>query len=262
MKNLESIAKLLIAAILAVACSHSSKNQSENAAENSSDEISLKADRTEYDQMRKDIPSEVRKENDELAGLLQLLRRPDGEYEKPEKIRERFNKIMREKRERMDKQFRREREDFGRLEKDQREEMTERQKKERDDFLGDKPSSEAKKKFFEKQQDKRGRFYEDAREKRRSFEAQISTRRRDFEDYVREKTNLFNQEYRNYQKEYEERMKGEDLKRRTEQKAKTLPKAPVSQPDLSGSTQMSDQETQSEFDQIPKNGTQLGTEDN
>lgn len=254
MKKLSVVAVSLFAIVALNSCA--SKQHSKG--EYSKEEVSLKADRSEYDQLRKDMPAEVKKENDELAGILQLLRNPQGDYEKPERIREKFNKIMRDKRSRMDKQLREEREDFSRLEKEQREEFTENQKKEKDDFLDDKPSSEARKRFFDKQQTKRARFYDDSREKRRSFEAQISTRRKDFEDYVREKTNLFNQEYRNYQREYDERMKGEDLKRRTEKKGK----ASGTQPDLSGSTDMSTPSTTNEFNEIPQEGTQLGTEGN
>ena len=251
--------KLILLLVLAtVGCSHSIKNSDAK----SKDEVSLKADRSNFDDLRKDMSPQARKENDELAGLLQILRKPEGEYEKPEKIRERFNKIMRDRRSRNDKQFRIEREDFNRLEKDEREEFTAKQKDEREDFNKGKPSSEARRRFSDKQEQKRTSFYEDSREKRRTFEAQISTRRKDYEDFVREKTNLFNQEYRNYQKEFDERMKGEDLKRRAEKKGATLSRPPVSQPDLSGSTQMNENEpTQNEFNEIPQGGSQLGTED-
>lgn len=244
------MSKILLAfiSLAIVACSNASKRSAESS---NSDEVSLKADRSEFDQLRKDMPAEVRKENDELAGILQLLRNPNGEYERPEKIRERFSKIMRDKRERNDKQFRHEREDYNRLEKDKRAEFTETQKSEKEDFLGDKPSSEKRKRFFDRQEEKRARFYDDSREKRRSFEAEISTRRRNFEDYNREKTNLFNAELRNYQKEFDERRKGEDLKKRMEQKgaSTSAPKSqPVSQPNLSGPT---GDEPSDEFNQMP-----------
>lgn len=227
---------LLCLAILSLcACQNSSKKTS--YSEND-EEVSLKADRSNFDDLRKDMSPEAKKENDELAGILQLLRNPDGNYEAPEKVRERFNKILRDKRTRQDKQFRTEREDFNRLEKDKREEFTESQKSEREDFLSDKPTSEKRKRFFDKQEEKRSRFYDDARERRRTFEDQISTRRRNFEDYVREKTNLFNQEYRNYQKEYDEHRKGEDLKKRMGEKASTMKRqgTPVPQPNNSGPT--------------------------
>lgn len=246
------MSKILVAFLIlsVVSCSNAKKRADDSSS--SSDEISLKADRSEFDELRKDMPAEVRKENDELAGILQLLRNPNGEYERPEKIRERFSKIMRDKRERNDKQFRQEREDFNRLEKDKRAEFTENQKSEKEDFLGDKPTSEKRKRFFDKQEEKRSRFYDDAREKRRSFEAEISTRRRNFEDYVREKTNLFNAELRNYQKEYDERRKGEDLKRRMEQKGSSARPPVVGQPNLSGPTDNTPATSaEDEFSQMP-----------
>ena len=243
---------LSLISLTVISCANQSKNGAEST---SAAEVSLKADRSEFDELRKDMPPEVRKENDELAGILQMLRNPNGEYERPERIRERFSKIMRDKRSRNDKQFRQEREDFNRLEKDKREEFTETQKSEKEDFLGDKPSSEKRKRFFDKQEEKRSCFYDDAREKRRSFEAEISTRRRNFEDYVREKTNLFNAELRNYQKEYDERRKGEDLKRRIEQKGSTT-KPPVGQPNLSGSTDNGDFEPMPQESQKIESGDQ------
>lgn len=247
----------ILISLALVGCAHSSKQSS------SSDEVSLKADRSEFDDLRKNMPPEVRKENDELAGVLQLLRSPEGNYQAPEKIREKFDSIMRAKRERQDKQYRVEREDFNRLQKDQREEFTENQKKERDSFYKDKPSSEARSRFSDKQEEKRSRFYDEAREKRRTFEDQISTRRRDFEDYLREKTNLFNQEYRNYQKEYDEHRKGEDLKKRMQQKGASTnsTKAPVAQPNNSGSTDNDVpndlEQYNDEFKQIPMDTKKL-----
>ena len=61
---------MFILVISFVGCSNASKQSNESMSE----EVSLKADRSEYDQLRKDMPAEVRKENDELAGILQMLR--------------------------------------------------------------------------------------------------------------------------------------------------------------------------------------------
>lgn len=245
---------IILSLLTVVACQNPNKKDSAY-----SDEVSMKADRSKFDELRKDISPQARKENDELAGLLQILREPGSNFQEPEKIRERFNKIMRDKRERMDKQIREEREDYTRLEKDKREEFTENQKKEREDFLGDKPTSEKRSRFFDKQEEKRARFYDDSREKRRSFEDQISTRRKDFEDFVREKTNAFNQEYRAYQKEYDEHRKGEDLKKRMGEKATTMRKQPIAQPDNSGSTDPSVpndlEQLTNEYNQVPNSNT-------
>lgn len=238
--------------VLLSACAHF--GSSKNHQDSNSDEVSLKADRSEFDDLRKDEPPQVRKENDELAGLLQILRSPEGEYQAPERIREKFDKIMRDKRERMDRQIHDQRQKFDDSEKDKREEFTEKQKKERDDFLSDKPSSEKRDRFFDRQQEKRSRFYDDSRDRRSEFEENIHDRRKDFEDYLREKTNLFNQEYRNYQKEYDEYMKGQDLKK--EMQRKNTSRLSVPQPNLSGSTDQNvpndlDQLTE-EFKEIPK----------
>ena len=41
-------------------------------------EVSLNEDRTKLDKLRKEVPEDVKRDNDELAGLLALFHRKDG----------------------------------------------------------------------------------------------------------------------------------------------------------------------------------------
>ncbi|GEM_PF-3987690 len=181
-----------------------------------SSEISLAADRKELDQLRQEMPDDVKKQNDELALVLSFLK--DGD-EDPNKLRDRFQTALRKKREAVDKNHRRRREDFNRSEREAREKFTAEQKAGREDFLGRRRSSADQKRYLEGQEEKRRRFYADAQERRKDFEAQITEERRDFESLVREKTNFFNQEWRGYRERWTERKRLLDEKKRREAKA-------------------------------------------
>jgi hypothetical protein len=181
-----------------------------------SSEISLAADRKELDQLRQEMPDDVKKQNDELALVLSFLK--DGD-EDPNKLRDRFQAALRKKREAVDKNLRRRREDFNRSEREAREKFTAEQKAGREDFLGRRRSSADQKRYFDGQDEKRRRFHADAQERRKDFEAQIAEERRDFESLVREKTNFFNQEWRGYRERWTERKRLLDEKKRREARA-------------------------------------------
>lgn len=185
-------------------------------------EVSLAADRQELDQLRKDLPDDVKKQNDELALVLSFLK--DGD-EDPNKLRDRFQAALRKKRETVDKAQRRRREDFTRAEREARENFNANQKAEREDFLSGKRDSAARKKFFETQDEKRRRFYADSQERRKDFEAQVNEERRDFESLVREKTNFFTQEWRGYRERWTERKRLLEEKKRREASAASKARA-------------------------------------
>ncbi len=181
-----------------------------------SGEVSLAADRRELDELRRDLPDDVKRQNDELALVLSFLK--DGD-EDPNKLRDRFQSALRKKREAVDKSQRRRREDFSRSEREAREKFTTEQKSEREEFLSRKRESSARQKFFDQQDEKRRRFHADAQERRKDFEALITEERRDFESMVREKTNFFNQEWRGYRERWTERKRVLDEKKRREVRA-------------------------------------------
>lgn len=208
--------------LISVSCAGARKRQNagaDSAAPLVADEVSLKADRSQLSELRKDIPDEVQRENDELALVLNLMTNGD---EEPSKIRERFNKAVRDRRSKMDKDLRKKREDFSRDERRKREDTLKKFKDERDAFAKDKHSSDERKRFFEDQELKRKDFFADQSDKRKAFESEMLETRKNFEDYVREKTNRFNQEIRAYTSTYNERRKAESLKKQSERKAQEL----------------------------------------
>lgn len=180
------------------------------------DEVSLKADRSELAELRKGVPSEVRRENDELAFILGLMAKGD---EEPGKVRERFNTAVRKRREKTDQDLRKRREEFTRGERKSREDFLKNAREERARFVKTKVDSEGRNRFFGEQDRKRKEFFAGEQDRRKEFESDMSERRKTFEDYIRERTNHFNQEYRAYTTAFYERKSAEALKKRTESKA-------------------------------------------
>jgi ElaB/YqjD/DUF883 family membrane-anchored ribosome-binding protein len=212
-----------------VACSSSGRHADATHPTELSGEVSLAADRSQLSELRKDIPEDVKHENDELAGLLQLMVKSDGSnsMDEPSRVRERFDKIMRDKRSRVDKELQKMRDSFSKAETKSRETFGKEQKIERDRFMSKSHRiSDERKEFFDGQEDKRREYYSDQQDKRRDFEAHISDQRKNFEDYAREKAGDFNQEYRAYTKAYDERRKAESLKKDMKEKAQQMKMAP------------------------------------
>ncbi|MES2855719.1 MAG: hypothetical protein V4692_07645 [Bdellovibrionota bacterium] len=225
MKSTRGFLSLLVAASLLSACAVKSKRAELQDADDQpvgvADEMSLKADRTELDELRKDIPEDLKKENDELALVLSMMK--DG-TEEPGKVRDRFNTAVRKKREKSDKLMRKQREDFTKLERKTRDEFLKTQKSEREKFVdkAKKRSSDERRDFFNEQDTKRRDFFSNQSDSRREFESKITEDRKTFEDYVREQTNRFNQEHRAYSTGYYDRQKAEALKKRMDEKEKQI----------------------------------------
>jgi hypothetical protein len=249
----------ILSFISLVACGvtskHSTEDKKANAPVEVSDEVSLKADRSQYADMRKDISEEVKKENDELAIVLDMLTKGD---EEPNKIRDRFDKAIRSRRDKEDKILRKKRDDFTKNERKSRDEFLAKLKSDRDEFVKRKMTSEERKKMFDDQDTKRHEYFADEQDKRREFESDISENRKTFEDYAREKQNKFNSDLREYTTNYYERQKGLALKKRAEEKAKVLRDAEAKkQAEEANRDPLLD-----EFKQIPKTPpTQLGPQD-
>lgn len=212
-------------------------------------EVSLKEDRSQLDGMRQEVSEDVRRENDELALILGLMSKGD---EEPSKVRERFNKLLRGKREKTDREFRKARENYTDNERKKRDIFLRDLKAEREEFLKRKGlSPQERREFFSEQDNKRNTYFADERDKRKEFESEITEKRREFEDYWRERNNEFNQEHRTYTTAYYERRKALDLKKRTEEKAKE--KARRSGGPSAGATILpSDQDPMADFRNLPQ----------
>lgn len=176
-------------------------------------ETSLSEDRNELDELRKNIPEEKRRDNDELKEILFFT----GELkDPPHRVRDRFNQITRRLREKHRKEVSRIRTQFNKDEKSYRDQFYKKLKDERDEFLEKKVTREKRQKFFDEQDSKRREFQSDERDRRHQFTADLKMKEDDFNQSLRDKTNEFNQEYKNYVQRYTEHQKNLKLKKEKE----------------------------------------------
>ncbi len=223
--NIMSVASIVTTG-LALGIGACSSGPALNDYSSKSSEVSLAEDRSQLDALRKDLPSEKKIENDELAMLLNSLNPGTSETVLPSyQISERFSRIIRRKREEFQRGLKTERDDFTRNEKRSREKFLQDQKSARDGFNRSKKSSDDRRYFSEDQSQKRDAYFADSREKRMSFEEQIRTKQKDFDFLVRSKTTEFNELLKSYNAYIRER---EKIKKK-EQMVKSSPAAPANQ---------------------------------
>jgi hypothetical protein len=222
-RSLFTFASFILVSSVIISCATPNPDASaENTAARAGevpDEVSLKADRSEMDEARKNIPDSVKKENDEVAAILAMMSTPD---EEPSKVREKFNKALRTKRDKNDKILRTRREEFMKKQRTDREAFLKKTEQDRKAYLKDKHSQDDRKAFFDKQEDARKAFFADASDKMKDFESKLTEDRKTFEDYARERQNQFNAQLRAYSENFQERKNALEKKRRAEDKAREL----------------------------------------
>jgi hypothetical protein len=163
------------------------------------DEVSLKDDRRSVEELRKNIPEEKRKENDELKEILSMF---GTVKEEPSRIQDRYQRATQRMREKFHRDTERERQNFDRNEKKQRDDFNRKMTDEKDKFTNSKPSSEDRKRFFDDQEQKRRDFNEDERTKRDDFNRDAREKADDFNSTMHDKDQEFNDEYRAYNTRY------------------------------------------------------------
>lgn len=199
---------MLTFSLLVAACAHNPNKDREadrkTVEKELSGEMSLKADRDSLQNLRKEIPTDRQKANDELALYLQLMKQGT---EQPQMVRDRFTVLVQKKRTNYREKVRQLRDNYHRSEAKRRDEFLGEQKDKRDSYLKSKRTSEETRKFFAEQDQDRQKFFAEERTRRQAFEAEIDSQGRDFEAYMRDKNNEFNEQYRLYSKAYSERPK-------------------------------------------------------
>lgn len=200
-------------------CSSEEKSVSASPVE---DKYRISADREALADIRKEVPPETKKENDELAFVFQLM--SEMRYS-PSEVREKFNSAVRKKRDLFQKDMQKKRDEYNKNEKAQRDNFTQEQNLQRLEFKRERADRERTKDFYAKIEEQRKNFYSETRQKREEFEADVRVQRKDFEDYMRERNNEFNQEHRAYTKRFD------DVKKEKKEKKDlqtSMPSAPSS----------------------------------
>lgn len=194
--------RMLFTGTMVLMCGCASSSQADNDKGTLvEDKYSLRADREALESLRKDIPAEVRKENDEKAfmdGMMSDLSR------NPSEVRSRFSSVLNKKRDLFNKDMNKARETFNQEQRKEREAFTAEQGELRKSFSGKKVDAAERRAFFDDLDLKRKNFYANQKEKRDEFEAGSRDKRKDFDDYVKSKNDEFNQLHRDYTKRFEE----------------------------------------------------------
>jgi len=180
---------LSIYLVLLVGCASSTTENSAVDRPLVESDYLLKQDREEFDQLRSDVPEDIKLENDEKAYMDRLFTDP---LKKPSVIKERFNRFLSQKRDKFQKDQKLKRENFVKNERKQREEFVRELAKERENFKQQKVDKQKTKEFFDELDLKRKDFFSEQKEKRELFEAQIRDDRNNFSDYSKEKQSEFN----------------------------------------------------------------------
>lgn len=230
------------------------------------DEYSIKEDRSHLSELRKEIPQETQKKNDELAVVLDLMKELKLH---PSAIRSRFDRVVRKKRDRFNKKLRRERDAYNKDERKKRDAFLRDLKKKRAEFKKrdiKEKTREARNIFNQDYKEKRDDFFNDAKEKRIERESEWKIQRKEFYDYIKEKRNEFNDEMRSYNKRYYEYKDGKKLKQRMDKKAKRLERqkrmySPGDMFNTSGRRQNNSSQQSAESYNSPSQPLQAGEED-
>lgn len=210
--------------------------------ESSAQELSLKQDREALNELRKDIPEDVKRENDDLAFILKLF---DDKSRKPGRIRSQFNKIYNRTRKQKQREFKQERKEYTRAEKKRRKAYLSEAKKKRKAFLATDADKEAKKEFFADERTARRDFFSDEKEKRKDFESDIRARQKEFDNFLKDRRKDFDDRFRQFKKE-QKAIKDRERKRRASSKRG------AAMGDLSGQLTPENKQYLEDFKKIPK----------
>ena len=156
---------------------------------------SLTQDRSEFEKLRENIPAAKRKANDEKSLFSEWTL---GYRLAPNEVRERFDNLVRKKRDLFNQDITKSREDFSKIEKRNRDAVLKELETERNDFTKNKKSREEKAEFYTRSDDKRRNYFAEEREKKEEFESTVRDQRKNFEDYLKEKNLDFNSELKIY----------------------------------------------------------------
>lgn len=206
---------LVLVPLFLPGCSSKKKVQDGGSA----DEVSLRADRDQFKDLRKDIPLEEQIRNDELALILQSMNRPE---EDPYRIRDRFNTLVSRKREKFNKFIQKERDAFNSQQKTQRDQFLASLVEERKKWSSKKHISSETQEFYAKLEARRSQYNSEERDRRQDFEGTVRDRRSSFDENVRNITTKFNDEHRRYSQNYTEYRKAQELKKTSQKPGKAF----------------------------------------
>lgn len=216
--NKTSIGLIAASLVFLIACQSTNKTrvlEKENPVQLASEldeEVSLKSDREQLNELRKNVPEAQKESNDELAMDLELM----GKADRPaHEIRGKFQQKVRKLRQKFRDKSAEVRKKFRDVQKKQRDQFLKNLKAEREDFRKEKVEREATKEFFSKQDRERNEFFAMQKDQRKEFESEINQKSKDFHGNMRERIKQFDEQMRIYSKRKSEKER-EEKKRKKE----------------------------------------------
>lgn len=250
-KSLSRLGAVVILPVFVLGCGlvsarHANLNGSASSdttsiANSSSDaaDVSLKGDKGEIERLRKAIPEDRRKRNDDLKDVLQYF----GEVRlPPEEIQEKYDQMFERQRDQFNRLKEKEREQFDKQEQKDRDAFDKQQKAAREDFLNSHHSSDDRETFFNDQEAKRQDFNDTEHEKRDEFNTGWHERTDDFNSDVQDKRQEFQEQFREYSHRYnawqksleDKKQKQEDMDELRKEQRRTQPDAAAVNPLFNG----------------------------
>ena len=196
---------LITVSILISSCQSSQKTAHDNSTKALVDpKYSLAKDRSELEELRQAIPTDIKRANDEKALKAEWM----GELKfAPEVVREKMSHLVQKKRDLFNKDMTKKREEFNKTERKNREAFLKNLEEDRKDFLGHKADRDKRNEFFENLDEKRREYFSEQKDKREEFESETREERKNYEDYVKEKQDEFNAELIEYSIRWKEKNK-------------------------------------------------------
>ncbi len=201
--HLQSDGKIFLAALIIfmVGCSTSSKSSRRDKTPADEAEVSVAQDAQTVEELRKNIPEDIRLRNDELKEVLSLM----GEVKRhPQEIKDKFDRIQRNRRDKFTRENQRSRDAFTKTERKDKEQFLKKITSDRNDFNKNKKTTvEERHEFYNEQDAKRTDFFAGQRDKRGDFENEYSQKNKDFYAELNQQQKEFMEEWRNYKVKWE-----------------------------------------------------------
>ena len=163
---------------------------------------SISADRKKFDELRSEVSETQKVSNDERALFSEWMAEVTTE---PSQVRDKFDTLVRHKRDEFNKDMNQVRERYGKEEKKNRDAFSKQLEADREELKGTILDRENRQTKFSELEQKRRDYYTNERELRDQFEAEVRSSRKDFEDYIKRRSDEFNAEYKIYQVKWKEK---------------------------------------------------------
>ncbi|MFN3696284.1 MAG: hypothetical protein ACK4VO_02490 [Pseudobdellovibrio sp.] len=159
----------------------------------------LTEDRDQFEILRSQTPEEIKVSNDEKALLLSWME----DYKKePYEVREKYNNLVRKKRDKFNSDMQKIREEYSKQEKKRRDNFLNNIDNERLDIKERKLNREKSSELYVEIDNRRKEYFSKERDLREEFESEFRQKRKDFEEYLKEKMDNFNFEMKVYTEKF------------------------------------------------------------